>query len=417
MRLLHTADWHLGAGLEGASRTPDHEIFLAFLKRTIDAEDVEVLVVAGDVFDHGQPSAEALRTYYRFLVELRETRCRRVVVVAGNHDSAARLEAPAEVLDAVGVHVVGGLDRSTSFDRLVVPLADEAGDVRAVLLAVPFVHEYRLGLRTTGLEASRIRAAFKERFRALYRTLTDDAEARFPGVPVVATGHLTCVGADRADAPLDIHLVGTIGGLPDDIFDPRLRYVALGHIHRCMRVGGPAWYSGSPIPLTIREMDEPRRVLLVDTDDPGDAWTPTRIEVPLARKLLRLEGPVEDVRADLAALTWAEPLPPLLYLHLDVSEFQPQAPGELFKLLAETFPDDDPAARPKIVRIRQFLPAGAEAEAARSPELPSLRDVEPEDVFRRLCENSGVELDPELLTAFRAVVADVAAGVSSESPS
>ncbi len=407
MRVLHTADWHLGAGLEGASRTPDHEHFLAFLRGAVEEHRVEVLVIAGDVFDHGQPSAEALRTYYRFLVGLRGTPCRKVVVVAGNHDSAARLEAPAEVLDAVGVHVVGGLDRG-AHERLVVPLEDADGAVRAVLLAVPFVHEYRLGLRTTGLQASHIRAAFKERFRALYRNLTDAALERFPGVPVLATGHLTCVGADRADAPLDIHLVGTIGGLPDDIFDPRLRYVALGHIHRCMRVGGPAWYSGSPIPLTIREMDEPRRVLIVDTDDPAPVWTPTPVDVPLARKLLRMEGSLDDVRAELAGLAWTDPLPPLLYLHLHVAEFQPQAPAELFKLLAETFPDDDPAARPKLVRIRQFLPAGAEAEAERSPELPSLRDVTPEDVFRRLCEASGVELDGELLTAFRSLVADEA---------
>jgi hypothetical protein len=154
-------------------------------------------------------------------------------------------------------------------------------------------------------------------------------------------------------------------------------------------------------------MDEPRRILLIEVDADLPLWTPTPLEVPLARRLRLLEGTLEEVRSALAELTWPEPLPPMLYIHLQVPEFTPQAPSDLFKLLADTFPDDDPAARPKLVRIRQFLPAGTEAEAPAMPAMPALRDLEPEDVFRRLCDQSGVELDDDLLAAFRSLVAEV----------
>ena len=104
MRVLHTSDWHLGASLESVSREPDHRLFLEWLIDTIRDRKVEVLVVAGDIFDHLQPSAEALRTNDRFGGGPQGTYCPQVVVVAGNQDSAAGLE----VLDTVGVHVVGG---------------------------------------------------------------------------------------------------------------------------------------------------------------------------------------------------------------------------------------------------------------------------------------------------------------------
>ena len=190
MRLLHTSDWHLGARSGSVSRVEDHERFLAWLLDRLAAREIDALVVAGDVFDHPQPSAEAQRQYYRFLGAAARTGVRDIVVVGGNHDSASRLDAPAEVLASLDVHVVGGLPSPAS--GCLVPLRTRGSEaVAAVCVAVPYVHEYRLGVRTTDPDGNAVRAAFRDAFSALYTSLVDEAARRWPGVPVVATGHLT----------------------------------------------------------------------------------------------------------------------------------------------------------------------------------------------------------------------------------
>ncbi|HQP35447.1 MAG TPA: exonuclease subunit SbcD, partial [Polyangiaceae bacterium] len=231
-RILHTSDWHLGATLEGASRDEEHERFLAWLETTLANERVEVLVIAGDVFDQSQPSAEAQRMYYRFLHRVGlGGLVRKVVVVGGNHDSASRLDAPAELLAGLDVHVVGGLQADPStWDRCLCPLRNQRGEIDAVVAAVPFVHEYRLGVRTVLREPAEVRASFRQEFSKLYRELTDRALTMSNGAPVIATGHLACTaqGAslEKGDTPFEVHMIGLIGALDPSIFDPRIAYVA-----------------------------------------------------------------------------------------------------------------------------------------------------------------------------------------------
>ena len=303
MRIIHTSDWHLGATLGEVSRAEDHGLFLRWLHETIVAEGVDTLLVAGDIFDQSNPSAEAQRTYYTFLKELGGTPLRHVVITGGNHDSPSRLDAPAELLDGLGVHVVGGLDADpATWSRCLVPLTDGAGEVRAVVAAAPFIHEWRLGFRALDGSAEERGAQLAERFRTFYSRLADLAEAAHPGVPILAMGHLACQGSVREDAPQEIHLVGSLGALPESIFDDRFAYVALGHIHRNYPLaGGRAHYCGSPLPLNAREAAAPRRVNLVTLED-GAPPAVRRLEVPAYRMVLELTGPPETVAAALAGI-------------------------------------------------------------------------------------------------------------------
>ena len=137
--------------------------------------------------------------------------------------------------------MVGGLPAADDrLDRMIAPLRVRGSDdVAAVCLAVPYTHEYRLGIRTTDLDRDQTRAAFKAAFSRLYSDVADHAQAQYPGLPLVATGHLTMgFGAKKGDGTQPIHQVGTIDGLPTDILDPRIRYTALGHIHHCYPVAG-----------------------------------------------------------------------------------------------------------------------------------------------------------------------------------
>jgi len=399
MRLLHTSDWHLGISHGATSRDRDHDHFLAWLTEQLAEHEVDALVVAGDVFDSMQPSADALRRYYRFLVQAAGSGLGQVLVVGGNHDSASRLDAPSEVLAALDVSVVGGIGGSdASWERCLVPLRRRAGDIAAVALAVPYVHEFRLGIRTTDLDREGIRAAFEARFGALYRHLADRAHAEHPGLPLVATGHLTLGAARREDYPHEIHQVGTIEGLPASVLDPRIQYAALGHIHRCYPVDDArrAWYSGSPVAYTLPEARTARQVLLVDLDpDPAGAATVTRLTVPSPRALRELRAEPDALVAEVRDLTWGEPLPPLLFCRAVADAVPADLVPRLHAALA-AFPE---AERPALVELRQERATPTPAAEDDAP-MPPLDSLEPTEVFATLCRSVGLTETAALASAF-----------------
>jgi DNA repair protein SbcD/Mre11 len=409
LRILHTSDWHLGSSLESASRDDEHRRFLDWLLVTLRDEAIDVLIVAGDVFHYAQPSAEAQRLYYRFLARIGgETKVRQIVVIGGNHDSASRLDAPREVLDALRIHVVGGLvSEQTSWDRCLCPVERPGGGVDAVVLAVPFVHEFRLGIRTTGRSPAEITADFREEFTKLYRDLADRAEKRWPGAPLIATGHLTCVGAQAGEYGTEIHQVGTIGGLPGDIFDPRLEYIALGHIHRMFPIEGTrARYSGSPLAMNVVEARSQRWVIRIELDadlPAGSRATTHKIPVPSWREIIEINGPTEEVLSKLRALKSPLELPPFVYVNLEVAEYLTDGPFRINEAI-ETHPL---ATRPRIVEVHQKV-AGREDAKDDGDERTSLKKMRPEEVFIRL-HQAQFKAPPGdlLLTAFRTVLSQL----------
>ena len=409
LTLLHTSDWHLGATLGPASRDEDHRLFLAWLLDTLIAERVDVLVLAGDVFQLAQPSADAQRLYYRFLAEISQRRAvQQIVVIGGNHDSASRLDAPREVLDVLNVHVVGGLSGGADdaeLARCLCPIKAPDGTVEAVILAVPFVHEFRLGVRLAGQPAEALQLAFVEAFTALYSRLTDLAERLHPGLPLVATGHLTADGTAKDEYGTEIHQVGTIAGLPGKIFDPRLDYVALGHIHRMFPIkGSRAWYSGSPVAMRFDEARTTRHVLKVTLDPSlpaGARASVLPIPVPCWRELIQLRGREAQLVAQLGALTSAAVLPPLIHIDLEVDALTNTATQALIDAVK---PRAD-GSRPMIVEVKQHR-MSADPTGALEPVI-RLSDLSPEQVFVRLYQSRNrAEPDAGLLQAFRALLTE-----------
>lgn len=412
MRILHTSDWHLGIHCGPVSRAPDHDLFFAWLLRRLgeDAVDpVDVLIIAGDIFDAMQPSADAQQRYFRLLSRISATGIGQVLVVGGNHDSAKGLQAPASVLEALDVTVIGGV---TSLDdalqRCVVPLKGRDGEVQAVALAVPFVNEFRLGVRTTDLDTAAVREAFRERFSALYSGLADRAAAAWPNLPIIATGHLTMAPVSGAlqtdDAPERVHMVGTIGGLPTSVLDPRIAYTALGHIHRSYPVNAArnAWFSGSPIAFSLPEARTPRRVLVVDVQL-GEAPRIEKVDVPVHRALVEIQAEPDELLQRLRALKWDEPLPPLVFLKVVMDA----RPSDLGTRVHEALGTFDPARRPVIADITPVpLTLRPEDEADIAPR--PLREMEPIDVFTQLCAARGLQDQAEqdaLNAAFTTLIA------------
>lgn len=386
MRLIHTSDWHLGLSTGPTSRIEEQGRFLEWLLGTLETERADALLIAGDVFDTMHPSSEAQSLYYHFLARAGASGVRDIVVIGGNHDSGAQLDAPRDLLETLNVHVIGSLPpQGRGRRRLVIPLrARGSDDVAALCLAVPYVHEYRLGIRSTDLSPEGTRAAFKDAFAGLYAELVEEARAIQPDLPIIAMGHLT-VGPDtkRSDYPQEIHQVGAIEGLPVEIFDEELRYVALGHIHQRIAVNDRVWYSGSPIPYATTEMRRGRVALMVDVD--ASEVEVTEVPIPLDRQILKLVGRPDDVVNALRDLTWTTPMPPLVHVHVETELAEPG----LMRRLQEAIDTHGDGDAPILVDVRMqtllTLPVDGGALAMGPDEMT------PTSVFELLCTHRAIE--------------------------
>ncbi|MBT2557893.1 exonuclease subunit SbcD [Hymenobacter sp. ISL-91] len=402
MRILHTADWHLGQRfIQGHERTEEHRHFLDWLVATIEAEQVEVLVVAGDIFDTGSPSNQALELYYDFLLKLRQTGCRDVVVVGGNHDSPATLNAPARLLRHLRVHVVGCVPEC--FEDQVLVLDDATGKPGLVVCAVPFLRDRDVRLSVPGESAeereTRIRQGLADHY-ARVAEIEQVWQLKALGLPVLATGHLYAAGAAPSDSERTIH-VGNLGQVTADHFPAVFDYVALGHLHRPQRVGGQAHirYSGSPIALSFSEVDHAKEVLLVEFTAGKVAGLHSR-PVPGARRLVRFHGTLDEVSTALMAYdnagyalpAWAD-----VQIHSELSQLE--VAETLLKVI-------DALDRQRLVvlarrhlRLLTLRPLGATEETEASLTR-SLHDFTAREVFEQRLEAEPAEARAELLRTF-----------------
>ncbi|MGX9730658.1 exonuclease SbcCD subunit D C-terminal domain-containing protein [Janthinobacterium aestuarii] len=399
MRLLHTSDWHLGQTLHNFERGYEHQCFLDWLLDTLVTEQVDVLLVAGDVFDNANPSAASQKQLYVFLQQARaRLPALQLLVVAGNHDSAGRLEAPGPLLAAHGTHVIGHLLRDEAgnidLERLLLPLAGGDGQVQAWCLAVPFLRPGDV----PKLPAGDTQDAYLGGIALLYRQLTDLALARRqPGQAIVAMGHCHMVGGEMSNDSERRIVIGGTEMLPSGIFDTSIAYAALGHLHKAQAVGGQEHirYCGSPIPLSFAEVNYRHQVLCLDID--GGALQSVRaIEVPRAVPLLRVPGtpaPIDEVLAQLAALDVpAAPAEAQPFLEVRVRLDAPE-PG--LRTRIETALDG------KHVRLAKIeTSSAARSSAPENLTLDQLAQLQPDDIFRRLyLQKYGKEAPPEQLSA------------------
>lgn len=400
MRLLHTSDWHLGQSFHQFDRRAEHQAFLDWLLGVLEAEAVDALLIAGDVFDNSNPSAQAQAQLYRFLAEAR----RRVpqlaiVMTAGNHDSPGRLEAPAPLLSVLDASVIGHVGRQGDLDaalgRLLVPLKDAAGREAAWCIAMPFLRPDDLP-RVEGADdpyAAGVAALYRRAFELA-------AERRQPGQAIVAIGHCHLAGGEVSEDSERRIVIGGAEALPAGIFDPRIAYVALGHLHRAQKIGGDPTrrYCGSPLPMSFSEVGYRHQVVLVDLVGEGVAETREMV-VPRSVDLLQVPAkpaPLDDTLAVLGALDLPDrPEAQWPYLHVRVQLEGPE-PGLRARI------EEALAGKPvRLARIETTTLRGALPDAAPALSLDELNALKPEAFFLRLYQQRfGSDAPPELMAAF-----------------
>lgn len=406
-RLLHTADWHLGQTLHGIPRDAEHACFLDWLIDRIGEHRVDALVIAGDVFDGQNPPIPALALFYRFVARAKALHPRLdIVVVAGNHDSASRLEAPSPLMTEMGVRVVGTLPSSAEgmFDPspLIVPLRDADGTVAARCVAMPYLRPADL----PAVEEAEDVDPLIEGVRRLYMQAWAGGRDRCrPDEALILTGHCYMRGGALSELSERKILGGNLHALPVDIFPEDAAYVALGHLHRAQAVGGrgEVRYSGSPIPLALDEEPYPHQVVLAE-------FAAGRL---VGHQPLRVPRHVAIHRV--AAASPEAALEQLKLLELDGALPRDAWP---FLEVTVTLPEPRPALRDEVEAVLAGRPVrllklgvrftGSGQTLADSAPPVDLASLEPEEVFRRLYRRSHEgDPDPGLMAAFHELLTGV----------
>ncbi len=301
-RILHTADWHLGKLLNDQSRDTEHGLFLEWLLAVVKEQEIDAILVAGDIFDTANPPQSALQRYYDFVSSLFVQGDCQLVIIAGNHDSAAQLEAPKGVLNSLKTHVVGFLPEDPK-DRIIF-LPDDKNPKAAIAL-IPFLRDRDLRVGKAGETAEEIRAQLAEGISARYAETATALEEAKVTCPAIATGHLTVVGSETSDSERDIH-IGGLGSVTPGHFPDTFDYVALGHLHRPQATDeeGRVRYSGSPIALSFSESKDKKEVRILEIEE--GKIEQSSLPVPVFRKLSQLRTSTADLEKSLSEFSVKE---------------------------------------------------------------------------------------------------------------
>lgn len=311
MKLLHTADWHLGHRLHGHERYFEHRSFLDWLLHEISERDIDGLLVAGDIFDTANPSATSWQLFYQFLATLRQQRPHlNVIIIAGNHDSPSKLDAPHELLRSFDLHLIGAIERDAdgklNSEKLVIPLKDRTGAIRAWCAAVPFLRsaDLRLSEELQNSDEDRLVAGVAEVYQQVFACINAQRTA---GQPVLAMGHAYLQRGELSELSERKVLGGNQHALPLSVFNGA-DYVALGHLHLAQSLSEQVYYAGSPLPLSLAEQHYPHQLIELTVTD-NQISVSDKIRIPTVVDILRIPAtpaPLDDVLAELNALSLNE---------------------------------------------------------------------------------------------------------------
>lgn len=392
MRFIHTADWHLGQTFFEYDRRAEHIRFLAWLREQVKALKVDLLLVAGDVFDSPNPSAESQKMYYRFLCDITaENPDLQIIIIAGNHDSAARLEAPNPLLENLNITVRGVVKRTKQdeidLNYLSVPLRKGG-----CCMAVPYL---RQGDYPNSESYSQ---GVQKMYEVLYEQVKDKTW------PIIAMGHLQATGSEISENDRSERTI--IGGLEcvsPDSFASQIAYTALGHLHRGQRVSGREniRYSGAPLPMSFAEKNNKQGVVLVTITD---TTTIERLEFDTPVKLLSIPKeplPLNEVLVEIESLPDGEKSETSPYLEIKVliTEPEPSLKHQIEQALE--------GKSVRLGRIAATFPKRAtESKTITYEELQTINPMDmASDIFKR--RYGGEDMSEKMKTLLQSVIQEV----------
>lgn len=412
MKIIHTSDWHLGQSFFTKSRKAEHQAFLHWLLAQAEQQQVDAILVAGDVFDTGTPPSYARELYNEFVVACNPLGvC--LVVLAGNHDSVSVLNESRQLLACLNTYVVASVAEDPAQQLITLPQRD--GSPGALLCAVPFIRprdvlQSRAG--DSGLaKRQALGTAISQHYQQLYQLALAKREALEAPLPIMATGHLSALGVSQSESVRDIY-IGTLDGFAADAFPPA-DYIALGHIHRPQIVGKKPHirYSGSPIALSFDELGSSKQVLLVQfAEDKLNEVIP--LEVPRFQAMALLKGNLSELEQQLNHYPEQAEQSTWLSIEVTLDDYLPDLQQRIQALCDG-----------KAVEVLQLRRARSKQRQSLSQQQQeTLTELTPQQVFERRLALEHLEDDTanarktRLEQLFRQVLAEVESGDSEESP-
>ena len=399
MKILHTADWHIGKKLHKHELSEDFALFINWLIEYIRTENIDVLLISGDIFDLANPSSEARKQYYQALVKLQKLNCK-IIATGGNHDSPAMLNAPGDLMRALDMEVIGGLPEN--LEETLVPVYNKNKEIELVVTAIPYLRDADL---RSGAGASTYEdrlEAIREGIKNIFHSAAEICREKYPEIPVVAMGHLYTAGIESSESERDIQ-IGNLAAFQASQFGEYFKYVALGHIHKPQQVnaGIPVFYSGSPIPLSFSERKDEKRVLLIDTEK---GFEPESINLPNFRQLIRLSGNLEELHMKLNTLEKHSKLISLIEVDLVEDQYDAQKIYALDSMVTDFKHEGF-----EIVKQRAQFKNRVQGASELYKHEQQLEDLKPKEVFMELIakHDYGEEEKNEILEAFNEILEEV----------
>ncbi len=394
MKILHTSDWHLGHRFFEQSQQEEQALFLDWLTDYIATNHIDIVLVSGDIFDVGVPSAQAQKLYYNFLLRLYNSTCREVFITGGNHDAPSTLNAPKELLNAFSVRVVGKATDNLANEVFRILVNGEA----VIVAAIPYLRDQDIRRAIAAESAEEMNNRYKT---ALIRHFAEIAayceSVKTDNEPVIAMGHLFAIGGKTSESEQSIY-VGNLGDIGASDFPAGFDYVALGHLHRAQPVGNTSHirYSGSPYVLSFSEANQDKKVVEIKT---GESIQINEIPVPAFRKIVQIEGSVESCKAQLLTLdNDNNPLTPWVEVILNNGNEAATGYKEINDFATKL--------KPEVLKITLNDERNYEKLKSLVDNAQHIKTFKPVDVFRLKCEEMSVDLEkkPEMLDAFNEIL-------------
>jgi len=403
MRILHTSDWHLGQHFMGKSRQAEHQALITWLLEQVETQAVDAVIIAGDIFDTGTPPSYARELYNQLVGHLFKAGVP-LLVLGGNHDSPATLGESRDLLAHLGTTVIAATHADPATQVIVLPQRN--GEPGCIVCAVPFVRPRDVLSSQAGQSAEEKQRSLQTAIQEHYAAVHAAAQAKMaelanalPGkLPIIATGHLTTVGANTSESVREIY-VGALEAFPTSAFPPA-DYIALGHIHRPQKVGGLEHirYCGSPIPLGFDEAKQQKEMLLVDLAADG-LKSITVLPVPRFQGLVAVSGNLDTLAGAIgaAAAEGTRDCPAWLEVTVAEDDYLADLPARI-EALTEGWPVE-------VLRIRRQRGNAVACLAAEARE--TLDELSPHDVFSRRLQQEALseEMQAALDQRYRAIVA------------
>jgi exonuclease SbcD len=399
MKILHTADWHIGKKLHKHYLYEDFDLFINWLIKLITEQEIEAVLISGDVFDLANPSAEARKQYYRALLQLRKTNCQ-LIITGGNHDSPSMLDAPKEILNELKVTVIGGMPYK--IEECLIPLQNKKGENELIVAALPFLRDSDLrSIDEEVVYENRIEA-IRKGIEATFTKAAKTSKDLYPELPVLAMGHLYAAGIESSDSERDIQ-IGNQAAFQASQFGTEFSYVALGHIHKPQRVNAqiPTFYSGSALPLSFSERKDEKRLLLIDTEN---GFEPESIAIPSFRKLIRINGSIAEIQQKLFSLESQGSLTNLIEVELKEVNYDANLIAQLDDLVTNFEQANFEIVKHRATFKNQLRESGKLFESHQH-----LEDLKPQEVFQKLLAQHSYaeEIKEKVNIAFQELLEEV----------